>query len=38
MPGAGSNHTCLEAITIDFALKKKRKLLSWSVFKRMQIC
>ena len=23
MPNAGSNHTCLEAITIDFALKKK---------------
>ena len=36
-PKVGSNHTCLALITIDSAHKKRRKLLSPSVFKRMQI-
>ena len=37
MPKAGSNHTCLAVIMIDSVLKKRIKLLSASVFNRMQI-
>ena len=37
MPKAGSNHTCLAVIIIDSVLKKRIKLLSASVFNRMQI-
>ena len=33
----GSNHTCLVVNSINSALKKRRKLLSRSVFNRMQI-
>ena len=37
IPKAGSNHTCLAVIMIDSVLKKRIKLLSASVFNRMQI-
>ena len=37
MPKAGSNHTCLAVIMIDSVLTKRIKLLSASVFNRMQI-
>ena len=37
MPKAGSNHTCLAVIIIDSVLKKRIKLLSASVFNRIQI-
>ena len=30
-----SNHSCLAVFSLDFALKKDKKLLSLSVFKRM---
>ena len=35
MPKAGSNFTCLVAVSHDFVLKKRWKLLSASVFKKM---
>ena len=35
IPKVGSNYTCLAVILIDFVSKKKKKLLSASVFKRI---
>ena len=37
MPKVNSNHACLAVITIDSALKKRKKLLFLSAFKRIQI-
>ena len=35
MAKVGSDHTCLEVITIDYALKEDEHFLTSSVFKRM---